>query len=164
MDETWVEETDWSKVRIGDRVQVRRDENVITGTVDYGYANRSSEASSLTVKSAALGKSLLVDSASWSLFVPARSAGTLPTEPGVYFDKDEDVWRLSSMGDWEHGGAEYLSADHAKKFAPFTRLELVPDTARRVLQAIKETYEENYLDNGEPLWNKVVAEFGVTDL
>jgi len=170
MDETWVEETDWSKVAIGDPVQIRRDESVITGTVNDRYSNTLKGVYSLTIEAKALYQSVFIECEHWSLFVPARSAVTLPTEPGWYLDVDEDVWRLYEFGRWVCMNENYKGTPDA--VAPFVRLELVPDTARRVLTAVQHAIfmpSGGKNPNGDFVItsssvNRIAAEFGVTDL
>jgi len=74
----------------------------------------------------------------------------LPTEPGVYIDKDGDPWPFKSQ-----------SLD--PKWAPYTRVEPVPVTAKRVFERIESVYGEDYFHNSNESWNLVAREFGVTN-
>ena len=80
----------------------------------------------------------------WTFTVVEKAAPPPPTEPGHYLDRDGDHWELPANGT--------LSPD----LAPFTRLEPVPDTVKRVV---------NYLRNVQG-WAWAAADvekhFGVT--
>jgi len=163
MDETWVEETDWSKVAIGDRVQVRLGESVLTGQVADRYiSHRDDVVYALGLDVGNLAKRLHVQGAPWSLFVPAKAAVTLPTEPGWYLDVDEDVWRLCTSGGWVCTNENYKGTPDA--VAPFVRLELVPKITREVLDRFASFWEFEPPKNIADEIKAVAAEFGVTDL
>jgi len=167
MDETWVEETDWNKVARGDCVQVRCDGNVLTGAIADRYVNTAEKVYALILVVGPLTIKVEIQQGTWSLFVPARSAVTLPTEPGYYGDCDGDVWELYAADSWRclsSGGA----TEDVEFYAPFVRLELVPDTARRVLDALQGSAYKRaasiWWQISQEVLDSVAAEFGVTDL
>jgi len=67
----------------------------------------------------------------------------LPTEPGVYEDREGDAWLLAANCEWH-----CLTVDlrHVGKpiefdpslYAPFTRIEPVPVTAKKVLDRVSQ--------------------------
>jgi hypothetical protein len=68
-----------------------------------------------------------------------REVPDLPTEPGMYLDAEDDLWRLGADGRWAYEGTSFSSED-ATKFAPFTRL--VPETElaeqrKRIVDALR---------------------------
>lgn len=58
----------------------------------------------------------------------------LPTEPGVYADKDGDIWRLDGDGLWR---ITDFKATHTETHAPFTLLRPVAEVAAEVLADVK---------------------------
>lgn len=99
-----------------------------------------------------------------------KAAPALPTEPGFYLDGQGDVWRLTTSGNWSCPTAPSEDG-HAKTYAPFTRLEPVADTAKKVLDAVREEVQDcdhrqcNGLftrDHLRALVQNLEAEFGVT--
>lgn len=117
-----------------------------------------------------------LENADFTVTVIEKAAPALPTEPG---------WYLSNGG----GGAVYLGVDGswsddrnygvnpgeiARKHAPLTRLEPVPDTAKKVLDRVRTellstTFRDSLLGiealNAAVVrtdLNNIAAEFGVT--
>lgn len=81
----------------------------------------------------------------FTVTVTEKAPLVIPTEPGHYVDKDGDVWTISEAD-------EYPMSKH---YAPFTRLETVPETASKVLDRIIEEF-------GVFHWvEKIAKEFGV---
>jgi hypothetical protein len=80
----------------------------------------------------------------------------LPTEPGVYTDKQGDVWLVFD------GSLRCLESPadtkNASSYAPFTKLEPVADTAARVLNALAPQIQHP-ADNRLAM-AAVAAEFG----
>jgi hypothetical protein len=64
----------------------------------------------------------------WSLFVEAPPAVVLPVGPGYFLDREGDLWNL--------GKGELTEL----RYAPFTRLEPVPETAKKVLDQVRKLY------------------------
>lgn len=116
----WVAESDWTKVKRGDMVQLTRDEQQVVGCVnEVGLGGYWFSVKYINT---------FYHGADWSLFVQAPPAIVLPTEPGCYLDKDGSVWTITTRFPFR----EDLHARHA----PFTRLEPVPETAKKVLDAV----------------------------
>ena len=92
----------------------------------------------------------------------AAAVVVLPTEPGIYQDNGGDPWELTDFG-WVFGD-QVMSPD---KFAPFTRLEPVSETAKKVLTALNDfahpvtsqTFPGRVIYNDG--WDAVAAEFGL---
>jgi hypothetical protein len=78
----------------------------------------------------------------------------LPTEPGIYQDRVEDVWTLTKSGRWLAGGDD--PGDPAI-WTPLTRLEPVSETAKKILDRVREMWP---LCNDTEL-DEIAAEFGV---
>ena len=155
MDETWVEGV-WSAMHDGQQVRlVPKDstwptiQGQVSGTVYFSYFN---------VRGLGLTQ---FQRQSYNLFVPARSAVTLPTEPGWYVDRQDDVWQLYAVDSWRCLSAIGATED-VEFYAPFVRLESVPDTARRVLTVYRDRWENSFTT--EEAIRISAAEFGVTDL
>lgn len=72
-------------------------------------------------------------------FAPYRKQPELPNEPGVYLDRDGDLWELADSGEWpwQHGGASYPDQD-AAEYAPFTRLVPMP-TEEQIRETLFKT-------------------------
>ena len=132
----WVAQDDWSQVKIGDTVRAMRAEQMLTGVVvDRFCMNGATEPYSLALRVDRVDGALRIGRSGWQLSVPAKPAVELPTEPGVYLDVDNEVWRLSVFKEWV-----YLEGHHEdpKQFAPLTKLEPVAVTAKKVLTMYRE--------------------------
>ena len=89
----------------------------------------------------------------------------LPTEPGYYIAKSRLPWMLEVNAhgeiEWFFGGS-FKATNFAAEFAPFTRLEPVADTAKKVLDRVLEAYQnehpQRFVSDVLPLVGK---EFGV---
>jgi hypothetical protein len=142
----WVAESDWSKVTVGQKVRLVNPAGTVTGKVAFV---RQDFVGLFRIVLEGLGTVWYADT--WSLFVEAPPAVVLPTEPGNYLDKDGTAWRITARFPFR----EDLHARHS----PFTRLEPVPETAKKVLDRIRSL--------GAPGWNllyhldQIAAEFGV---
>jgi hypothetical protein len=151
----WVAESDWSKVTVGQKVKLTKpDGNVLIRTANTAgfYASPVIQQFNEPLKQQTFLE-YMVRELGWSLFVEAPPAVVLPTEPGHYLDNDGELWTM--IPDFP-----FREKLHAK-YAPFTRLEPVPETAKKVLDRIKVLYDENFIDNANESWNRVAREFGV---
>ena len=85
----------------------------------------------------------------------------LPTEPGYYLDNVRDVWII------RHGESRLRfdgSFDaHTELFAPFTRLEPVPETAKKVLDRLSSWWEFGPPKQFAAEFNAIAKEFGVSE-
>lgn len=79
----------------------------------------------------------------------------IPTEPGYYFDKEGDSWRIYTT----HEGLYRVADGHmeSRLHAPFTRLEPVPETAKKVIEAVQS--HGSYWPGSASL-DEIAAEFG----
>ena len=94
----------------------------------------------------------------------------LPTEPGVYLDKWGDTWQLSeetrAFAERWFLGSDFMTHNVARGYAPFTKLEPVPDTAKKVIDLLETVGAD--LGNqprytvGYGLADLLREEFGVT--
>lgn len=101
----------------------------------------------------------------WEIATIERVPVPLPTEPGHYLDKDGGVWLVDEHGYLAiqvKGASGWFTADHLHKYAPFTRLRPEAETAKAVLEAIKDRYDENFYSNAYDPWNDVARQYGVT--
>lgn len=106
-------------------------------------------------------------------------ANPLPTEPGVYAAAtsafslhNSRLFTLNSHGKWWEDGKP-ATADTMRFLSEWvaqgslTRLEPVPDTARKVLDAVEEAMDRCdwplSIDDSEAVLDEVKAQFGVTD-
>jgi len=95
-----------------------------------------------------------------------EAATPLPTEPGIYADIEGDPWKLNATTDdyearWSFGN-EYKTRAQVSQHVPFTRLEPVPDTARKVIDATIRTFNSKGGNIVDALIS-VSQEFGVYD-
>jgi hypothetical protein len=159
-DIVWVAENDWSKVNIGQKVRVTRDGGMLTGEIMDGGRE------CLWIIDDGILEAAFVRPNVWSLFVEAPPAVVLPSEDGLYESSTGGVWRafegvLVSLTN------PSMCLEPAK-FAPYTRLEPVPETAKKVLDRIKAesistvTPMRHDLSIGLSALKMVATEFGVT--
>lgn len=110
----------------------------------------------------------------WKVTVIERAKPALPTEPGLYCVGGNTTGvggtvQLNVDKEWWWVGNEYqpqpkkIDAGYITEFlAPLTRLEPVPETAKKVLDRLSSWWEfgppQNFLDE----FAAVAAEFGVT--
>jgi len=91
----------------------------------------------------------------------------LPSEPGHYIDHESDLWTVTTNGrgdpEWHHLG-NFVPLDQLPRYAPFTKLEPVSETAKKVLDIVRKNQWANL--NGEHVLSALVldsiaADFGV---
>lgn len=156
----WVKEDNWGAVKKGDRVRVERDDACAEFVVD--------EVTHSGRWVAGMGKYFLA-AEGWTLYVPARPEPALPTEPGVYEAAAYPIARgyapyIIEYGVLRESGTTVtVNATEAAEIGPFTRLEPVPITAKKVLDALIEEFgadpKNSYIAECA---GRVAAEFGVT--
>lgn len=99
----------------------------------------------------------------WTFRVIEKTAPPLPTEPGWYLSCDGFPWEVQTN---EHGSPEwycdnsFVALNVATQYAPFTRLEPVPATARRVINRLLEELDEADWAHCERTISDIAAEFG----
>jgi len=128
----------------GDLVEAVEGENIVRGRLSTDACSGDLYMHGWAIKP------LLRDGYTLTLIDRPKPKVELPTEPGVYIDKDGDPWPFKSQ-----------SLD--PKWAPYTRVEPVPVTAKRVFERIESVYGEDYFHNSNESWNLVAREFGVTN-
>ena len=169
----WVEQEDWSTLRAGDRVRVANDDGMLTGTLGYTHGDAHGDIFAIAIDVSALDDRISIRVSAWSLFVPAKPAVVLPTEPGWYLGTGGGTWELreedrSYVQRWIMDGSHMLDIE-AEGNAPFTKLEPVAVTAKKVLAALGEIGLLNVGGRDEPHWvvycegwDSVAGQFGVT--
>ena len=97
----------------------------------------------------------------WTVTVIKKAAPVvvLPTEEGTYLDIDDDVWRINRFGLLECQMG-YPAPGNPENYAPFTRLEPVSVTAKKVLDRVDGYGIDDDLDF-EPFLKNIAKEFGV---
>ena len=118
----WIAEDNWAKANMGDLVKFVRGEESAIVRVNSRYGH---VACIWTDSAAGFDKD-----DGWQLFVQAPTY-VIPTEDGVYMDKHGYSWTLG--GDFD----DYRDLDPER--APYTRLEPVPETAKKVLDAFVQS-------------------------
>tara|TARA_R110002124_G_scaffold163088_5_gene330414 strand:- start:2638 stop:3126 length:489 start_codon:yes stop_codon:yes gene_type:complete len=158
----WTPQDDWSLLKVGDTVRAEREGCVITGKVIDRYrCPYDTETYALIVRVAGLVDSFRLDRPEWQLSVPAKPAVELPTEPGHYLDREGNGWHIRK------GATSSLP----EEWAPYTRLEPVAVTAKKVLQDVRialQCMRDGTRPNGEFIINtndidKIATRFGVSD-
>ena len=93
-----------------------------------------------------------------------RAKPALPTERGWYLDRNGMAWELQDFWNCNPlGTTSRPTADLFDTYGPFTPLESVPETAKKVLDQLRGMWG----DVGAPDWianklTRIAAEFGVT--
>ena len=102
----------------GDLVEAVKGETVIRGRLEDKYLSRLISETGWPVDS--------LKSKGFTVTLIESAANRLPTEPGMYIDKDDDYWYLKADGDWvclsQYGEFDVDESYDAKNFVPFTRL------------------------------------------
>lgn len=95
-----------------------------------------------------------------------RAQPELPTEPGIYLDGRGNVAQLTADTTdyeerWFNEYGQYMTHTEVRERAPFTRLEPVADTARKVLDRVRGLFGEGALMLNEV--DDIAEEFGVAE-
>lgn len=148
-----------TEYNLGDRVKLTKGEEIVTGEVNaYEGVTTSLGTFSISLDFAArLG---------WTIEV-LQPAVVLPTEHGVYRDKDGDIWvigvddklRIVASGGWVLEGhsheedlepyAERSVDEESENYAPFTRLYTLEEAGKILYQ---EHFAARSIDN---VWDSV---------
>ena len=136
----WIEQDDWSKVEAGDTVRVTQEEGqLLIGKVAFLYSSPSRVGRGFELEAHSVPSSLHILESEWTLWVPAKPAVVLPTEPGWYLDNVGVPWELGRDGCWWLALAnnhERLTWGHMGEYAPMVRLAPVAETAKKVLNDV----------------------------
>jgi hypothetical protein len=144
---------DWNELELGQPIRVTVGGSTIAGEFVRHYA---SPARVDIVPAGADSPVTIEVSSGWSLFVVFDPDSLIPTMPGLYLDKDGDVWRLSRRGNWvpafdsgnlagDQNNSGYGGPKQAilkdlraslRKRTPFRRLEVRADTVAATLAAL----------------------------
>ena len=164
----WVTESDWSALKIGDRVLMANDDDAevlitVTDRNATGYPGEPWITSENYVRYGACD---------WQLSVHAPPKVVLPTEPGIYSAPDTHPNALSS--DWHTDGIKLYCLNTTGNWAdvgwgrphtsdaPLTRLAPVPVTAKKVLDRFASWWEFGPPPATAKELQDIAAEFGVT--
>ena len=139
----WIEQEDWSTVQVGDQVRVTRDGQKLTGGVLYAFRRTSmlgviGDVEHIDLDCAFLSDYATVGRGDWTLWVPAKPAVVLPTAVGFYSSRTGGIWEI---GHPERGLISLNNpgmCPEPEEFAPFTRLEPVAETAKKVLDDVSK--------------------------
>jgi hypothetical protein len=97
----------------------------------------------------------------FTLTLIEKATPPLPTQQGWYTDQEGDIWRVDSFARlWCIGSVE--DDENPSDYAPFTRLEPVAETAKKVLDRVLEEYGTLPLRFVSDVLPIVAKEFGVT--
>ena len=157
----WIEQEDWSTVKVGDQVRVTHEGGMLTGKIQHIYTTPVCRVRAIDLEVGILSDTVQVRCAGWSLFVPAKPAVVLPSEAGWYVDPQQDVWKLNASGVWY---CLLSPNDTPDNYAPFTRLEPVAETAKKVLVDVAELAEEHGVNWFAFELRDVAHKFGVTNV
>lgn len=100
----------------------------------------------------------VLEAEGYTVSVVERATPPLPTDDGFYIDRRGLCWSIENTGDWRFGGTTF-NPEEVARYAPFIRLEPVPVTAKRVLDALRTRIGSLGLAYDYEL---VAIEFGVT--
>jgi hypothetical protein len=158
---SWIAEDDWSKVAIGDQVRATCEGQMLTGEVVDTLPGAIKRAAVIHMQTGAFHHSPRVVEGIWQLFVPAKPAVVLPTEPGVYASHNDPpspvIIHKIKHGDWVDAGDEnYLEDEEVMALMPLTLLEPVTVTAKKVIDFCES-------DKSCNTYRSARHEFGVTE-
>ena len=153
----WEPQEDWSTVNIGDQVRVKRNGGMLTGKVIYRLGRECDPPWGIELDVATLAEYVTIKRHEWSLFVPAKPAVELPTEVGFYLDKNGALATLNDGGIWRDSYEDFIQTLDITAYAPFTKLEPVAVTAKKMIAALSGWSLPSELTN------RLRKEFGVTD-
>ena len=148
---------------VGDLVEARKGERVIRDRIHKGDSLFFG-ASKYLGNPSMVGPSSLegFKDQGFTLFLVEAATPPLPTEPGVYLDKWGDTWQLSeetsAFAERWFLGSDFMTHNVARGYAPFTKLEPVPDTAKKVLDAVRERTSYRYHELGTKMQGRLSAD------
>jgi hypothetical protein len=162
----------WNDIRRGFRVRITDSYGSIEGVADHVNYNETPAPPSVLIAFSQSSTVRVYRNDTTQVFVEAPTKPELPTEPGMYSEPEPDqtsqggyhtdglrFFYLNANSNWvDVGWGDPLSVD-----GPFTRLEPVAETAKKVLDAIDNLWEpgqQRYLTYGHTA--KIAADFGVT--
>jgi hypothetical protein len=161
----WTPQDDWWQVKVGDTVRATRNDDAITYEVVDKYIAITGDAPyALVVRPVGLTWQTRLDRNVWSLSVPAKPAVVLPEEAGAYIDREGEIWELRD-GEWNYGNSRKWPAHTAEFFAPFTKLEPITVTAKKVLDKVQRVaiINDHLVDGLQLSLDDLRKEFGVTE-
>lgn len=152
-----------SEFNEGDLVEAVKGDTVIRGRLGRVPDGGSRPVLDLTI--AFRSDVLHLEANGYTVTVIERAKPELPTERGFYLSCNGlDVLYQGTDGSWSDDakyGVEPVEV--SRKHAPLTRLEPVPETAKKVLDRLSSFWEfgppQNFLDE----FAAIAAEFGVTE-
>lgn len=134
-DVEWVEESDWAKVKVGDRIRLESEDEKHEFVVQHPPFSES-----------IFHCFMQYFQSDYTLFVE-RPVVELPTEPGHYLDCQGDYWKIYESGEW------WKPHIDPARYSPFVRLrpvdEVRAETANAIYQGLRSTGLTDYR-RGEP--------------
>ena len=117
-----------SEYNEGDLVEAVKGDTVIRGRLDH--------RAELTLTTALTSDMRHLKATGYVVTVIERATPPLPSEAGIYVDRDGDTWLHTNTGGWSfltdgYHRVRIVDIDAAEN-APFTRLEPAPVTAKRI--------------------------------
>jgi len=142
----WIEEADWSTVKVGDQVRARTDDgDQCTGKVEFIFMpSVIGEVARMVLDSPSLADLTDVRKDVWTLFVPAKPAVVLPTEVDVVVSWANPCYLglavLETDDQWLFHGENYTNAQMLEKINGQFITVLVPVavTAKKVLDDVSK--------------------------
>ena len=145
----------------GDLVEAVRGETVIRGRASHPQRGR--EALGISFVGIAWYYLDWLADHGFTLTVIEKAAPPLPTEKGWYLANTGEAVYLAADGYWTAPASFGVTGEDMGKYAPFTRLEPVPATAKRVVDWIDEWEDSRDSWNRQDMVKEAYAEFGVTE-
>ena len=144
----------------GDRVRAEKNSTVIEGTL-WGCEELFVGLSRRTVAH------LLTDGFTITVIEKAAPVVVLPTEPGLYsasefpIEEDYGPYRLGKAGKWCEVGSSSCTTEFMGKVGTLTRLEPVPETAKKVLERVRAYWDFQPPFNVGLALDIIAKDFGV---
>jgi len=162
----WVQQDDWSTLTVGDQVRVTRDGQMLTGQIVDIYRFNNDPVHVLVVSVPDMTSTSNIDVRLWTLWVPAKPPVAVPTEIGLWVETGKEL-AISNV--WQsHGNGKMISAadpkhdGRAAEHTPFTKLEPVAETAKKVLYRVAAYWEDGMPADMSIEMRGIAKEFGVS--
>jgi len=166
----WIAQDDWSTVRKNQHVRVIRQQSEVVGAVTRMNDLIDGSIGLCIQIETHTPTEIIVWDGDWDLYVPAKPAVVLPTEPGAYYDSSitaVGLWIVTPTGELvcSAHGVKCGRYEERETFAPFTRLEPVAETAKKVLDAVDKgaSVRSRSIEITDLVIQDIAAQFGITD-
>ena len=122
----------WTDIKSGEPVRIQSE----YGSIEGKAVHVDDDNTSVLVQYLLTNSTRVHRLAGMQVFVKAAPVVVLPTEPGIYQDCEGDPWRLGRLG-WKLLTSDPPDAFKPEDHVPFTRLEPVSETAKKVLDRVR---------------------------